>query len=236
MKHIAIIPARSGSKGLKDKNIKSLNGKPLMAYTIESALQSGLYDEIHVSTDSEIYALVAREYGGSVPFLRSIEKSTDEATSWDVVREVIFNYKVRNQKFDLITLLQPTSPLRTGEDIRNAKKILDDKHANAVVSLCETEHSPLWCNTLPDNSSLEHFIKKEVLQFNRQKLDTYYRINGAVYMFYSDYFFSHETIYEKACYGYIMDKYSSVDIDDDYDFLLAEFLLNKKTGIQDKIT
>ena len=93
MKNLAIIPARSGSKGLKDKNIKLLNGKPLMAYTIEAAIQSKMFDEVMVSTDSEEYADIAKKYGAKVPFMRSSELSNDTASSWDVVRDVLHKYK-----------------------------------------------------------------------------------------------------------------------------------------------
>ena len=93
MKNLAIIPARSGSKGLKDKNIKLLNGKPLMAYTIEAAIQSKMFDEVMVSTDSEEYADIAKKYGAKVPFMRSSELSNDTASSWDLVRDVLHKYK-----------------------------------------------------------------------------------------------------------------------------------------------
>lgn len=105
MKNLAIIPARSGSKRLKDKNIKLLNGKPLLAYTIESARESGLFDEIMVSTDSEKYAEIARQWGANVPFLRSYELSNDTASSWDVVKDVIIRYKNLGFEFDTVALL-----------------------------------------------------------------------------------------------------------------------------------
>ena len=89
MKNLAVITARSGSKGLKDKNIKLLNGKPLMAYTIEAALESGMFEEVYVSTDSQKYAQIAIEHGASVPFLRTEENATDSASSWDTVAEEI---------------------------------------------------------------------------------------------------------------------------------------------------
>lgn len=127
LKHIAIIPARSGSKGLKDKNIKLLAGKPMVAYTIEAAKQSGIFDCVHVSTDSDEYARIAREYGADVPFLRSDELSSDTAGSWDVVRWTMAQYAKLGQVFDCVTLLQPTSPLRTDEDIQNAYRLLQEK-------------------------------------------------------------------------------------------------------------
>lgn len=149
MRSIAIIPARSGSKGLPDKNIRPLNGKPLLAYSIEAALASGLFDTVHVSTDSERYADIARQYGADEPFLRSAETSSDTASSEDAIREVLRRYEEMGQRFDAFMLLQPTSPLRTADDIRAAFGVMEEKQAESVVSVCEVEHSPLWCNTLP---------------------------------------------------------------------------------------
>jgi len=117
MKNIAIIPARSGSKGLKDKNIKPLLDIPLLAYSIRAAKDSALFDEIMVSTDSDDYAQIAKDYGASVPFLRSAKTSSDTAGSWDVVTEVLSQYQTSGRYFDTICLLQPTSPLRIASDI-----------------------------------------------------------------------------------------------------------------------
>ena len=136
VKKIAVITARSGSKGLKDKNIKLLNGKPLMAYTIEAAKQSGCFDCVHVSTDSEVYAEIARDYGAEVPFLRDEELASDTSSSWDVMRSVIRRYQQYGQSFDQAMLLQPTSPLRTAEDIQEIFRLMEDKKAKVVVGVC----------------------------------------------------------------------------------------------------
>ena len=114
VKRIAIIPARSGSKGLKDKNIKLLNGKPLIVYSIDAAIKSNAFDIVFVSTDSEIYAEIAMKAGADAHFLRSEINSSDKASSWDTVREVIQRFEEEGKYFDEIMLLQPTSPLRTG--------------------------------------------------------------------------------------------------------------------------
>lgn len=104
-KRLAVIPARSGSKGLKDKNIKLLQGIPLVGYTIKAALDSGIFDIVMVSTDSERYAEIAKKFGAEVPFLRSESTSGDRPTSWDVVKEVVEQYTEQGHKFDSITLL-----------------------------------------------------------------------------------------------------------------------------------
>ena len=230
MKNLAIIPARSGSKGLKDKNIKLLNGKPLLAYTIEAAKASGIFDEIMVSTDSQIYADIAKTYGASVPFLRSEGLSSDKASSWDVVKDVLHRYHNLGTEFETVTLLQPTSPLRTSADIRNGYNMMEDKNANFIVSVCETDHSPLWANILPDSFSLSDFIRPEVAKMQRQSIPTYYRINGALYIVKVEYLMQHENLYSVGSYALVMSKENSIDIDDQLDFSLAELILVKKTS------
>ena len=227
MKNIAIIPARSGSKGLKDKNIRLLNGKPLLAYTIEAAIDSGCYDTVMVSTDSEKYAQIAREYGAEVPFLRGNENSADNASPWEVVKEVLDRYKALGREFDTFTLLQPTSPLRDARDIRNAYAELKEKDANAVVSMCELECSMHLVNTLPEDLSMEGFISNEQYNKRRQDIRPYYRFNGAIYVSKVETFYQHMNIYDDKCYAYIMDRNRSYDIDDENDLKIVEALMKK---------
>ncbi|RBP58094.1 N-acylneuraminate cytidylyltransferase [Alkalibaculum bacchi] len=225
MKNLAIIPARSGSKGLKDKNIKMLNEKPLLAYSIEAAKESGLFDEIMVSTDSEKYAEVAKQWGAKVPFLRSQELSNDTASSWEVVKDVIERYRSLGIEFDTVALLQPTSPLRSSEDIINGYEVMREKIANFVVAVCEMDHSPLWANTLPVDLSMGNFIRPEVVTMPRQSIPTYYRINGALYIIKVDYLMKTTDIYSEKSYAIIMNKENSIDIDDQIDFTIAEVLI-----------
>lgn len=221
-KSIAIIPARSGSKGLKDKNIKHFNGKPLLAYSIEAAVQSGMFEVVMVSTDSEVYATIAKEYGAEVPYLRSEKLASDTASTWDVVLDILAWYRERGKEFESVFLLQPTSPLRTAKDIQNAFALFEEKGANAVVGVCETDHSPLWTNTLPNDLSMTSFIRDEVKNRPRQELDQYYRINGAVYLVRARYLEQCNSIYDFGCFAFLMDKKMSIDIDDEYDFVVAE--------------
>lgn len=224
MKNLAVILARSGSKGLKDKNINELNGKPLMAYTIEAAVASEKYDTVHVSTDSEQYAEIARDYGADVPFLRSANLAGDHASSWDALRAVIKEYDKRGKIFDTVTLLQPTSPLREAEDIKAAFELFEEKQADSVVSVCEVDYSPLLCNVLDDSLSMDGSIDMSKVG-RRQELSTYYRINGAIYIQKTQLLMDEESIYGDKSYAYIMDKRKSIDIDDAYDFMIAESLM-----------
>ena len=222
-KIIAIIPARSGSKGLKDKNIKELNGKPLIAYTIEAAKNSGVFDKIIVSTDSEEYAEISRQYGAEVPFLRSPETSGDKAGSWAVVKEVMDKL---DEKYDVVILLQPTSPLRTSKNITEALKLFFDKNADSVCSVCETDHPMFWCNTLDTNLSMKNFIKKEY-NIPRQMLPKSYTLNGAIYIVKAS-SINNINLYSDKSFAYIMKKEDSVDIDNEIDFMTAELLLQNR--------
>lgn len=227
MRNIAIIPARSGSKGLKDKNIKLLGDKPLIAYSIDSAKDSGIFDEIMVSTDSEKYAEVAKEYGASVPFLRSDELSGDSAGSWDVVKEVLQGYKTLGKVFDTVCLLQPTSPLRKPEDIVLSYDLLKQMNGDSITSVCEMDHSPLWSMILPEDGSLADF-RRNLKSVPRQKLSTYHRINGAIYIRKIEYTENAIGLKEQREYAYIMNRGNSVDIDTIDDFELAEFYLTRR--------
>ena len=225
MKHLAVIPARSGSKGFRHKNIRKLNGKPLLAYAIEAAQEARLFDEIMVSTDSEIYAAIAADYGASVPFLRSAELAADDASTWDVARDVIIRYGELGREFDTLALLQPTSPLRRPIDIIEGYKRLFELDANCVVSVCEVDHSPLWSNTLPEDLSMASFLDPTLVNTPRQALGKYYRINGALYIVKIPHLMSSDNIYDQKSYAIVMPREYSVDIDDELDFFVAEAVL-----------
>ena len=230
MKNIAVIPARSGSKGLPDKNIRPVNGKPLLAYTIEAALESGCFDTVHVSTDSERYAEIARQYGADVPFLRSAALATDTASTWDAVREVLARYDELSKRFDTMMLMQPTTPLRTGEDVKAAYALFQKKQAKSVIAVCEVDHSPLWCDTIPDSGSMKGFGRKDLAWVNRQDLRPYYRVNGAIYLLSVNGINipPDDEIYEDNCYALFMDRKKSVDVDSEDDLALVEFLLARR--------
>lgn len=224
MKNIAIIPARSGSKGLKDKNIKDLLGKPMMAYTIEAALASEMFGCVHVSTDSDLYADIAKSYGADVPFLRDRSLAQDTTSTWDALRYAVSRYQALGEEFDLVTLLQPTSPLRDARDIREAMRVFREKEADAVVSVCEMEHPLQICNTLGENGSMYQFIDSNKVGA-RQAHAPCYRINGAIYIQKTKLLMSKENLYNERSYAYIMDRTHSIDIDGAFDFAVAELAL-----------
>jgi len=225
-KILAIIPARGGSKRLPSKNILNLGGKPLVVWTIESALNSKYLDSIILSSDDEKILEIGKKYDIAT-VKRPEELSTDTAKTTDVI--LCHLNQVKN-KFDYVILLQPTSPLRTSKHIDDAIKFLFEKEADAVVSICEMEHSPLWSNTLPQDLSMANFLKEDIKDKRSQDLPKYYRLNGAIYIAKVEKLLEEKTFFLKNnIFGFIMDKYSSIDIDDEYDFKLADCLMTLGT-------
>ncbi len=231
LKTLAIIPARSGSKGLVDKNIKNLAGKPLIAWSIETALNSNIFDEVIVSTDSQKYADIAKKYGASVPFLRSKENSSDNASSWSVVKEVVDNV---DKKFDVIVLLQPTSPLREAKDIKASIDLFIKKDADYVLSVCKCPHPVQWTNIIGKDLSLDNFIKKEYLDKRRQDLEQNYILNGAIYILRAELLSEKINMFTNKSFAYIMSEANSIDIDTDLDFRMAEIFMNSKNEEMNK--
>lgn len=225
--HLAIIPARSGSKRLPGKNIMPLAGKPLIAWSITAALESELFDRVIFSTDSEEYAELAKKYGAEIPCLREKNLATDHATSVAVVLDVLKRVENSGISYDYTTLLQPTSPLRNADDIKAAWDIMKEKKATSVISVCKCEHPPEWCNVLPDDNSMKGFIKPEVLKSNYVNR-TKYRINGAIYMIKTSTLKKNKSFFTDEAFALVMPQERSIDIDNEPDFILAESIINKK--------
>lgn len=220
--NIAIIPARGGSKRLPGKNIKPLAGKPLIRWTTQAALASGEFDMVIVSTDSQVIADIAMQDSDVIfPGLRPAELASDTATTNDVVSDVVQWVEKNYAIVDMVAILQPTSPLRTAQHIKEAVALYQNKKATAVVSICELEHPVQYCNRLPKDNSLNGFITSSVNK-RSQDLEPFYRLNGAIYLFERKHVGDLSGIYCENSYAYLMDKKSSVDIDDEFDFILAE--------------
>lgn len=224
---LALIPARAGSKRLPGKNIKLLAGKPLIAWSIEEAKKSKYIDRIVVSTDDQKIAEISRKHGAEIPFLRPEHLARDESKGIDVVLHVIEWMEKTNQPYDLIMLLQPTTPLRKLEDIEQAIKLLFSKNAQAIISVCQAQHHPYWANTLPKDGCMKDFIKNDVRDKNRQSLSKFYRLNGVIYLAYCNYIKAGKSFFGNKTYAYVMPAEKSVDIDTELDFKFAEFLLKR---------
>lgn len=225
MKHkiIAIIPARGGSKALPRKNVKLLLGKPLIAYTIESALKSKYVNKVVVSTEDEEIAEIAKLYGAEV-IKRPKELAKDESPTIDVIFHAINALKVENS--DLIVLLQPTSPLRTAEDIDNAIEFFLNNECESVISVCEVEHPPYWDFKI-EGGHLKPLFGEEYLRMRRQDLPKVYVPNGAIYVSTPENLRRYKSFYCSKTIPYIMPPERSIDIDNEIDFMLAELLVRK---------
>ena len=224
---LGLIPARGGSKGLPQKNVRFLQGKPLIAWTIEQSIASKYLDQVIVSTDDKEIDAVSERFGVKAPFVRPEELATDEARMVDVVLHAINWLENNDRIYDLIVLLQPTSPTRITEDIDNAIELLFKRGASSIISVCEDGHPPFWSNTLPEDGCMKNFVKDEHLGKNRQDLPQSFRINGAVYVVYSDYLKEEKEFLGNNTYAYIMPDSRSVDIDNMVDFKLAELILQE---------
>ncbi|MBR7165959.1 MAG: acylneuraminate cytidylyltransferase family protein [Clostridia bacterium] len=226
MKTLAIIPARSGSKGLKDKNIIDLNGRPMIDYTIKAALESECFDKVMVSTDSEKYAEISKACGAEVPFLRSEATSTDTAGSWDVVREVLTRYEELGESFDYVCLLQATSPLRTAQDIQGAFTLLQKEGVTNVLAVAEADHPLEWYYKLDEEFSYKKCERPLQNVLQRQKSQKYHRTNGSIYIVDAKKIRNPEyAITKDNCYAYPMPRHRSIDIDELVDLIMAKSIL-----------
>lgn len=222
-KVLAIIPARGGSKGILKKNIRLLAGKPLIAWTIEEAKKSKYIDRLILSSDEDEIISVAKTWGCEVPFVRPIDLALDTTPGMDPV----FHAMNMVPGFDFVVLLQPTSPLRTVDDIDGTiERCLKDK-ANACVSVAESEQSPYWMYTLTETNGMNPIMNKEKEFVRRQDLPKVYTINGAVYVANSEWLLDKKSFLTDETLGYIMPQERSLDIDTEIDLKLAELMIEK---------
>lgn len=218
---LAIIPARGGSKRLPRKNILDLAGKPLIAWSIEAGLNSKYIDKVIVSSDDAEILDISKQYNAQI-IVRPNYLASDTAITFDAIKHTIDNV----EQYDYIVLLQATSPLRNNQHIDEAIELLESKNADAVVSVCEMDHSPLWSNTLDESLSMQGFLKDEVLNKRSQDLEKYFRLNGAIYICKTDELLEEKSFFLKEnIYAYLMDRKSSIDIDEEIDFKIASVLM-----------
>ena len=225
MKNIlVVIPARGGSKGLPGKNIKELCGKPLIGYSIDVARAITSDDNICVSTDDRNIIDVVEHYGLKVPFIRPAELATDTVTTNDVLLHALEFYEKQGRHYSKVLLLQPTSPLRKVEEVKEAIALYRDD-IDMVVSVTESHAPAVLCNENEDGFIELVYNRKAVA---RQSLSIFYEFNGAIYVI------NVQALKEKGLSGfdkrvkYVMPKESSIDIDDIYDFILAETIIQRK--------
>jgi len=229
-KILAIIPARGGSKGVPKKNIKMLAGKPLIAWTIETALSVPCLDRVVLSTDDRKISETAKQYGADVPFLRPEKIALDDTLDMPVYEHALAWLK-DNENFspDIIVWLRPTAPLRIAQDINNALDILIKKEPDWVRSVCEVEHHPYWMYKL-NGGRMESFVDGIQIKnhMRRQLLPPAYRLNGAVEVAWRATILEKKLLYSGVIEAYIMPPDRSIDIDREIDFKLAETYMKLK--------
>lgn len=225
---IAIIPARSGSRGLFGKNIKKMNDKPLIWYTINSAKKSKFVNKIIVSTDDDSIANISKSFGAEIPFMRPKELARDDSLAID---NYIYTIDRLNTEFNYcivkFIVLQPTSPLRISLDIDSAIKIFKEKKADSVISVSEAIHPPLWSKKIDKNGILRNYFDIKIGNKNRQDIGKAYMPNGAIFVFKFSLLKEKCSYYSDKTYPYIMPLERSIDIDSKLDFEFAEYLMKR---------
>jgi N-acylneuraminate cytidylyltransferase/CMP-N,N'-diacetyllegionaminic acid synthase len=230
---IALIPARSGSKGLPKKNIKIFNGKPLLVWTIEAALSCSFIDKIIVSTDCGETASIAIQAGAEVPFIRPKHLASDTSKSVDVIKHALkFLETNDNRSFDYIILLEPTSPLRESNDIKDAmNKLLDNPESKTLVSVSLTEsQNPSFLFNLNSDETISQYEFSQNQILRRQDLKSIYFPEGSVYIAETTFLWETSSFYYEKTLGFIIPKRKSKEIDDIYDFVMCEALMQWENG------
>jgi pseudaminic acid cytidylyltransferase len=221
LKRIAIIPARAGSKRIKQKNIKKFNGKPIIAYSIESAINSGLFDEIMVSTDCGKIAEIALEYGATVPFMRSYENSNDFATTVDVLTEVIERYKMHNHFFDQATCIYACAPFVTSDLLKMSFRILNDQKCDCVFPVIPYSHPIQRALTINENHRVISFIEGN-LSLRTQDFEKTFHDAGMFYTFNINNLIKNKSLRTQNTCAIEIDELCAHDIDSEKDWIMAE--------------
>jgi CMP-N-acetylneuraminic acid synthetase len=225
---IGIITARGGSKGIPGKNIRMLAGKPLIAWSIQAARESERLVRIIVSTDSPEIADVAKEWGAEIPFTRPSELSKDDSSHISVVEHAIHWLEENEGTLpECVMLLQPTSPLRTAEDIQEAADIIFRKDAPALVSVTEARHHPFLTKRILEDGTLADFVTTDLPYLRRQALPKAYALNGAIYLNRTRILLQERTFLPKGTIPYVMSPERSIDIDSKWDFDLVEWIIER---------
>lgn len=226
MKILAVIPARGGSKGVPGKNIKILNGKPLIQYTIEAAKEAFVSEPICISTDDIKIKKVVESLGTEVPFLRPDELATDTSGTYEVLLHAVNYYESIGYSPDVVVLLQATSPFRSSTHIKEALDLYDES-CEMVVSVKETKANPYY--VLREEGENGYLVPSKVGKFiRRQDCPEVYELNGAIYIINAAALKEKSLSEFKKVKKYIMSDLNSHDIDTSLDWEFAEFLMNKK--------
>lgn len=220
MNNIAIITARGGSKRIPKKNIRNFCGKPIIAYSIEAALECGCFDEVMVSTDSEEIANIAKKYGAKVPFLRSDITSNDYATTVDVLNEVINEYQKIGKTFDYMCCIYPTAPFVTGEKLKNAFEVIANSDSDSLMPVVQFSFPPQRAMIIKENNL--QYKYPEYIKSRSQDLEPQYHDCGQFYICKVSAFEKYQSVVTPNSKPFIMPEEEVQDIDNISDWLIAE--------------
>jgi CMP-N,N'-diacetyllegionaminic acid synthase len=223
---IAVIPARGGSKGLPGKNIRPLLGKPLIGWSIEQAFASKYIDEVVVSSDCPEIIELSRKFGANVPFKRPAKLASDNSTTIDVLIHCLDWFEENNKSFDILVLLEPTSPIREVSDIDNSLRILISKEQGSVVSVCKTEgQNPAFCFKKNDDSKINPYLEIQPTNLRRQEIEPVYFLDGTIYSSFTSSLRNQKSFYHNCTFGFEVPKWKSLEIDDIVDFSMVESVM-----------
>lgn len=220
MSRLAIITARGGSKRIPRKNIKEFCGKPILAYSIEAAIASGVFDMVMVSTDDEEIAEIARRYGAEVPFYRSEATSNDYATTNDVILEVLDEYEKRGENFELACCIYPTAPFITGEKLKTAVEKLEGSNADTLIPVVTFSYPPQRALVIEDEKLV--FRYPEYLDSRSQDLQPHYHDVGQFYVFRTERFRKNKKLMVGEILPLVVSELEVQDIDNETDWKIAE--------------
>jgi len=226
---LAIIPARAGSKGVPRKNTCPVGGAPLIAWTWRAALAAGSVERVVVSTDDPEIAALAGAAGVDAPFLRPTRLASDTASAFVVAEHALgWLAEAEGYRPDVVLWLQPTSPLRTADDIESALALLHQSDASAVVGVCEAEHHPFWSVSIDADGVLHPLVAQAAGGTRRQDLPKAYRVNGAIYAIKRHVLLEQQTFDPEPTLGYVMPAERSIDVDSPWDLHVADLVLKDR--------
>jgi len=230
---VAVIPARGGSKGIKDKNLVPVAGKPLIAHTIEVAKATPEIERVIVTTDSPRIAEVARDYGAEVPFLRPTELATDDAPGRAVWKHAVeWLDRQENYRPALSICLQPTSPLRTALDLSHAISLHADRRADWVISVSKAKAPSIWLTSLEADGRIQGYAEAEVNLTQRQAIGDRVLPNGAIFLADREVLMNSSRLYTERTYAYVMPPERSIDIDSPWELHLVNLLMRERSDVR----
>jgi CMP-N,N'-diacetyllegionaminic acid synthase len=234
MNNLCTICMRKGSKGVPNKNLREINGKPLMAYTIEKAIQSELFLHVVVSTDSEQIAETAKNFGADVWFLRPKELALDDTPKLPVIRHAFQeSEKYYGQMFDILMDLDSTSPLREVEDITGSYRQFVKEDADNLISVCCAKKNPYYNMVELVNGKVQLIKKTHPVPHSRQSAPQVFDMNASIYIWKRETLLKYNSLFLEKTSLYVMNEDRSVDIDSQHDFNLVDYMIKKQKKIHD---